>query len=226
MDCQPEATEHAFSLPRRRGEGGRRPDEGCGRLHRRTQPLTPALSPHPMKGEGAGAHGREEVLDGLWQPVAGRARCPHRAGGGFARGGGALGTDAPYQGTGRGCGGGGGSAAFTPQEGGAEEGIRKPLVPGAFLRPEGRAPGEERERKEWLDAGGGRTVKRAEARAPRRGAGRSAAGRAQEAGQEEGSREPGVPRAGLRAGLVHAAGQKRQRTGAIQNWTEERDARS
>ena len=42
----------AFSLPRRRGEGGRRPDEGCGPLRRYPQPLTPALSPHPMKGEG------------------------------------------------------------------------------------------------------------------------------------------------------------------------------
>ena len=45
----------AFSLPRRRGEGGRRPDEGWGRLRRRTQPLTPTLSPPPRKGEGARA---------------------------------------------------------------------------------------------------------------------------------------------------------------------------
>ena len=42
----------AFSLPQRRGEGGRRPDEAWGHLRRRTEPLTPALSPPPRKGEG------------------------------------------------------------------------------------------------------------------------------------------------------------------------------
>ena len=42
----------AFALRGARGEGGRRPDEGCGHLRRSSEPLTPALSPHPMKGEG------------------------------------------------------------------------------------------------------------------------------------------------------------------------------
>ncbi len=41
------------ALPRRRGAGGRRPDEGWGHLRRDPLPLTPALSSHPMKGEGA-----------------------------------------------------------------------------------------------------------------------------------------------------------------------------
>jgi hypothetical protein len=42
----------SFSLRAARGEGGRRPDEGCGHLRRRGQPLTPALSPCSAKGEG------------------------------------------------------------------------------------------------------------------------------------------------------------------------------
>ncbi|KAF0177661.1 MAG: hypothetical protein FD161_2305 [Limisphaerales bacterium] len=42
----------AFSLRGARGEGGRRPDEGSGLLRRRSQPLTPALSPCFAKGEG------------------------------------------------------------------------------------------------------------------------------------------------------------------------------
>ncbi len=69
----------AFSLRGARGEGGRfvrrslgeggRPDEGCGHLRRRTEPLTPALSPHPMKGEG------EELLQSSasWTAVAERS---------------------------------------------------------------------------------------------------------------------------------------------------------
>ena len=56
VECKLDATTRAFSLPRRRGEGGRRPDEGWGRQGRRTQPLTPTLSPPPRKGEGASAH--------------------------------------------------------------------------------------------------------------------------------------------------------------------------
>ncbi|KAF0178354.1 MAG: hypothetical protein FD161_1903 [Limisphaerales bacterium] len=55
VECQLDAAKRAFSLHRMRGEGGRRPDEGCGRQRRRTQPLTPALSPPPRKGEGVGA---------------------------------------------------------------------------------------------------------------------------------------------------------------------------
>ncbi len=53
VECQPDATPRAFALPRRRGEGGRRPDEGWGHPRRRPQPLTPALSPPPRMGEGA-----------------------------------------------------------------------------------------------------------------------------------------------------------------------------
>jgi hypothetical protein len=48
----PDAAQCTFSLPQRRGEGGRRPDEGWGHPSQLPQPLTPALSPHPMKGEG------------------------------------------------------------------------------------------------------------------------------------------------------------------------------
>ena len=55
VECKHDAATRAFSLPRRRGEGGRRPDEGWGRQRRRTQPLTPTLSPPPRKGEGASA---------------------------------------------------------------------------------------------------------------------------------------------------------------------------
>ncbi len=44
----------AFSLRAARGEGGRRPDEECGRPCRRRSPLTPALSPCAAKGEGDG----------------------------------------------------------------------------------------------------------------------------------------------------------------------------
>ena len=52
---------HAFSPPRRRGEGGRRPDEGWGHQRRRPQPLTPALSPSPRKGEGASGFGPQSL---------------------------------------------------------------------------------------------------------------------------------------------------------------------
>ena len=53
VECEQDATTRAFSLPRRRGEGGRRPDEGWGVPCLPTQPLTPTLSPPPRKGEGA-----------------------------------------------------------------------------------------------------------------------------------------------------------------------------
>ncbi len=41
-----------FSLRGARGEGGRRPNEGCGHQRRRAKPLTPTLSPCSAKGEG------------------------------------------------------------------------------------------------------------------------------------------------------------------------------
>ncbi|MBI5799635.1 MAG: glycosyltransferase [Verrucomicrobia bacterium] len=40
-ECEPNATRRAFSLPRRRGEGGRRPDEGW------EVPTPPHVTPHP-----------------------------------------------------------------------------------------------------------------------------------------------------------------------------------
>ena len=49
-----DATSLAFSLRGASGEGGRRPDKGCGYRRRWDEPLTPTLSPHPMKGEGEG----------------------------------------------------------------------------------------------------------------------------------------------------------------------------
>ena len=56
------AQEEPFSLREARGEGGRRPDEGSGHQRRRSQPLTPALSPCCAKGEGEEAAGSEAAL--------------------------------------------------------------------------------------------------------------------------------------------------------------------